>query len=120
MPAVKAKPNTTIYSIGVGIAGNEVQYVERDVPAELQGIFDGTKYVKDRTITYHYMKVKTYAEYLLNNIASSGSYINTKDINSTFDDIFKQATSSEHIYMAEDVPVTINIPETKTIIKALR
>ena len=117
---LKAKPNTTIYSIGVGIAGNEVQYVERDVPAELQGIFDGTKYVKDRTITYHYMKVKTYAEYLLNNIASSGSYINTKDINSTFDDIFKQATSSEHIYMAEDVPVTINIPETKTIISDIQ
>ena len=117
---LKAKPNTTIYSIGVGIAGNEVQYVERDVPAELQGIFDGTKYVKDRTITYHYMKVKTYAEYLLNNIASSGSYINTKDINSTFDDIFKQATSSEHIYMTEDVPVTINIPETKTIISDIQ
>ena len=120
---LKAKPNTTIYSIGVGIAGNEVQYVERDVPAELQGIFDGTEYVKDRnkqTITYHYMKVKTYAEYLLNNIASSGSYINTKDINSTFDDIFKQATSSEHIYMTEDVPVTINIPETKTIISDIQ
>ena len=117
---LKAKPNTTIYSIGVGIAGNKVQYVERDVPAELQGIFDGTKYVKDRTITYHYMKVKTYAEYLLNNIASSGSYINTKDINSTFDDIFKQATSSEHIYMTEDVPVTINIPETKTIISDIQ
>ena len=123
---LKAKPNTTIYSIGVGIAGNEVQYVERDVPAELQGIFDGTReveigeYWSKQTITYHYMKVKTYAEYLLNNIASSGSYINTKDINSTFDDIFKQATSSEHIYMAEDVPVTINIPETKTIISDIQ
>ena len=123
---LKAKPNTTIYSIGVGIAGNEVQYVERDVPAELQGIFDGTKDVEvgkgknKQTITYHYMKVKTYAEYLLNNIASSGSYINTKDINSTFDDIFKQATSSEHIYMTEDVPVTINIPETKTIISDIQ
>ena len=123
---LKAKPNTTIYSIGVGIAGNEVQYVERDVPAELQGIFDGTKDLEvgkgknKQTITYHYMKVKTYAEYLLNNIASSGSYINTKDINSTFDDIFKQATSSEHIYMTEDVPVTINIPETKTIISDIQ
>ena len=123
---LKAKPNTTIYSIGVGISGKKVQYVERDVPAELQGIFDGTKDVEDgkgknkQTITYHYMKVKTYAEYLLNNIASSGSYINTKDINSTFDDIFKQATSSEHIYMTEDVPVTINIPETKTIISDIQ
>ena len=123
---LKSKPNTTIYSIGVGISGKKVQYVERDVPAELQGIFDGTKDVEDgkgknkQTITYHYMKVKTYAEYLLNNIASSGSYINTKDINSTFDDIFKQATSSEHIYMTEDVPVTINIPETKTIISDIQ
>ena len=122
---LKSKPNTTIYSIGVGISGKKVQYVERDVPAELQGIFDGTKDVEDgkgknkQTITYHYMKVKTYAEYLLNNIASSGSYINTKDINSTFDDIFKQATSSEHIYMTEDVPVTINIPETNELISPI-
>ena len=119
---LKAKPNTTVYSIGIGIFGDEVQYVERDVPAELQETFDGSREIevgkgRDRqTITYHYMKVSTYAEYLLNNIASSGSYINTTDINSTFNDIFKQATSSQHIYMTENVPVTISIPETKTII----
>ena len=62
------------------------------------------------------MYEKTYAKYILNNISSSGSYMETSDLDTTFDDILSSQTTNKYSYEATTMPVTITIPETRTII----
>ena len=114
--ALKAKENIEVYAVGVGVDklnnSNEVQYVEKNPPQNVQQYFNGY----NRNWRYWYMYTRTYAQYLLNNISSSGKYIETSDLDKTFDDILSEHTTSEYMYDAKDTPLTIEIPEAREII----
>ena len=69
-----------------------------------------------RKVKCYRMTQKDYAQYLLNNIATSGEYIETSNLDSTFNDILSSQTTNKYSYKATDETLTITIPETRTII----
>ena len=113
---LKAKENVTVYSVGLGVNNlnnsSEVQYVEKNPPQNVRDYFNGYS----NRWGYWYMYTRTYAQYLLNNISSSGKYIEPSNLNDTFDDILSEQTTSKHVYDAEELPVTIQINETREIL----
>ena len=120
---LKGKNNTTVYAVGLGINDlkddkSHIQYAEKYTQGLDISIFNGyedKEYGWNKT-RYYYMYEKTYAKYILNNISSSGSYIETTDLDTTFDDILSSQTTNKYSYEATTMPVTITIPETRTII----
>ena len=120
---LKTKSNTTVYAVGLGINDlkddeNHIQYAEKYTQGLDTSIFNGYENKGDRwnPTRYYYMYEKTYAKYILNNISSSGSYIETSDLDTTFDNILSSQTTNKYSYEATTMPVTITIPETRTII----
>ena len=120
---LKTKSNTTVYAVGLGINDlkddeNHIQYAEKYTQGLDTSIFNGYENKGDRwnPTRYYYMYEKTYAKYILNNISSSGSYMETSDLDTTFDDILSSQTTNKYSYEATTMPVTITIPETRTII----
>ena len=113
---LKAKENVEVYAVGLGVDKLDdksvVQYVEKTPPQSERNYFDGY----NRSWRYWYMYEKTYAQYLLNNISSSGEYIETSDLDKTFNDILSEHTTSEYMYDAKDTPLTIEVPEAREII----
>ncbi len=110
---LKARKNTMVYAVGLGIGKfsyKEIQYEERNVPNEDKKYFDGNIYG-----TY-YMTKQTYGKYVLNNIDSSNKYIESSDLDKTFDDILKKQTTTLRSYNANKMPVVLNIPEKGNII----
>ena len=120
---LKTKSNTTVYAVGLGINDlkddeNHIQYAEKYTQGLDTSIFNGYENKGDRwnPTRYYYMYEKTYAKYILNNISSSGRYIETSDLDTTFDNILSSQTTNKYSYEATTMPVTITIPETRTII----
>ncbi len=119
--ATALKQKAEVYSIGLGISNlydndKHIQYAEASstVLVSDRKIFNGT--TRKNNKTYYYMYEKTYAKYILNNIATSGAYIEPSDIDETFKDILKDQTTTKKYFTATDLPVVLTVPETGEII----
>ena len=112
-----------VFAVGLGIddlLSNRYQYAERENSSIDQSMFkeDQSTYIREnrRKVKCYRMTQKDYAQYLLNNIATSGEYIETSNLDSTFNDILSSQTTNKYSYKATDETLTITIPETRTII----
>ena len=117
------KKDVDVYAVGLGIdnlLANKYQYAEKENSSIDQSMFKENEatYIREgrKNIKVYRMTQKDYAKYLLNNISTSGKYIETSNLNSTFDDILSKQTTNKYIYKATDEKLTITIPETRTII----
>ena len=112
-----------VFAVGLGIddlLSDRYQYAERENSSIDQSMFkeDQSTYIWEnrRKVKCYRMTQKDYAQYLLNNIATSGEYIETSNLDSTFNDILSSQTTNKYSYKATDETLTITIPETRTII----
>ena len=123
-------------SIGTsGLSDNQIQYLEKvdtDTYPEQTEIFDKTKdvWVSRKQVggshfrpiyeykyeKYYYMYQKEYAEYILNNIDSSGKYTDSSNLINTFDSLLSSFTTNKWSYRATELPMVIRIPEEREII----
>lgn len=62
------------------------------------------------------MYQKEYAEYILNNIDSSGKYTDSSNLINTFDSLLSSFTTNKWSYRATELPMVIRIPEEREII----
>ena len=142
--AEKLKDNANVVAVSIGTSGlstDKVQYVEKvnNNDPDQAKIFNNQKYTRvecqdfaryehgwggsypvfegKRTyVDYYYMYEKEYAEYILNNIDSSGKYIESSDLIHTFDDLLSNYTTNKWSYSANNLPLEILIPEEREII----
>ena len=117
------KKDVDVYAVGLGIdnlLANKYQYAEKENSSIDQSMFkeDEATYIREgrKDIKVYRMTQKDYAKYLLNNISTSNKYIETSNLNETFDDILSKQTTNKYSYKATDEKLTITIPETRTII----
>ena len=135
---LKGKSNVVAVSIGTnGLSENQIQYVEEvddSIPnqAEIFGNQKVTLNCRDYIGTdrwgypefggretrkdYYYMYEKEYAEYILNNIDSKGSYTNSSNLINTFDSLLSSYTTNKWSYRTTELPMVIRIPEDREII----